>query len=84
MRVTLFVVEDSENEPEIFATTTEAYDYMSEESIAYGEKYNFDDKEIDECLEELDRNSLSSETTGFFSTYLGERTISCYERTIDL
>ena len=84
MRVTLYVVVDSENEPEVFNTSERAYEYMRNEFISHGQKYGYDDEDMDCCFEELCGSFGISKTTKFFSSYLGERDIECYEKTIDL
>lgn len=84
MRTTLFILEDSECEPEIFTSAKEVYDFMKEIFIEHGKRYGFDSEDIEECYKELYESYSTYEITGYFGSYLGERSLNCYMRTIDI
>lgn len=84
MRITLFILEDSRCEPEIFTSAKEVYDFMKEIFIEYGERYGFDNEDIEECFKELDESYSIYKNSGNFGSYLGERYLNCYMKTIDI
>lgn len=84
MRITLFVLEDNECEPEIFTSAKEVYDFMAEIFVEYGNTYGFDSEEIDECCKGLYESYLTYESNGYFGSYLGGRSLHCYMKTIDV
>lgn len=84
MRTTLFILEDSECEPEIFTSAKETYDFMKEIFIEYGDRYGFDNEDIEECCKELYESYSTYEISGHFGSYLGERDLNCYVKTIDI
>lgn len=82
MKTTLFILEDSECEPEIYTSAKEVYDFMKELFIEHGECFHYDKEDIERCCKELYESYTNSKTS--FGSYLGERSLNCYMKTIDI
>ena len=84
MTLTLFILEDSHCEPEVFTSAKEVYDFMTEIFIEYGHRYGFDNDDVDECCKGLYESYSNYKNTQFFGSYLGERMLNCYVKTVDI
>ena len=81
MTKTFFIVTDDRTEPELFADSQEAFDYMKTSLCQYGERYEFSDTEICEAIDEMSE-MYNDGDFDFFEGDLGDCQICCYPRSI--
>ena len=82
MKKTIYIMTDSHSdEPIVFTDRREAFGFMGDILIEHGKYYNYDEKDIEKCLNEMADELCSNEK--FFEGDLGERQVCCYTQEVE-
>lgn len=84
MKKTIYIFIDSNtNEPEVHMSVDSAVNSMVESLEYHAERWGYEKEELDAAIKEL-KEDASVNSDYCFGTYLGELSVNCYAREIEI
>lgn len=84
MKKTIYIyIESNSNEPEVHMSVESALESMTADLKYHAERWGYDEDELNEAIKEL-KEDASANADYCFGTYLGDLSVNCYAREIEI
>ena len=85
MKKTIYIyIESNTNEPEVHMSVESALESMIADLKYHAERWDYDEDDLNGAIKELKEDASSSANDHWFGTYLGELSVNCYVREIEI